>query len=123
MVNEGQRPAYSLQQQRAADQWKTRLRDAERRHRTEIDAASGDAKKQNEIVRKIHGEIGSAPELCRSGYGIPASWVEVALIAYEETAEISDKNPGINQSGIWVCKICDTENTGNFCKTCGAKRN
>lgn len=120
MIVEGNAPAFTIPQQKEADEWKAEVRKAEEKYRSEIAEAENDPDRRRALIRQIFGETGPAPELCRSGYGIPASWIEAELIMYRETVSAA---PEVQKDGEgWVCSICGEKNTGNFCHNCGAKR-
>ena len=117
----GGRPAYTDDEMRDAREWLQKALELEKQYQKELHGAGTDPYKKNEAIKQIYDELGPVPRLVSQT--LMASYPIVVLISqYEASVKNDEAFPAHTSAGPWTCSICRTENQGNFCMTCGAKR-
>ena len=103
--------------QREADDWLKKVEKLEKQYQDEL--YGSDDKKKAEAIKAIADEAGMPPRLAVSLMNRPV----ISLINnYYMNAKKAEPASSHTSFGSWTCKMCGTENDGNFCMACGAKR-
>ena len=75
--------------------------------------------KKDEAIKRIANEAGMPPRLA---VGIMNRPIISQINNYFMNAKKAEPASSHTSSDSWTCKMCGTDNDGNFCKICGAKR-
>ena len=101
--------------EREAREWRQKVQQLEKQYEEELTAAADNEEKKNEIIKKIAEEVGMPPILAGAGLsGLSYSIFHYYMYVRKEPASAR------TVAEPWVCKLCGTENTLNFCMGCGA---
>ena len=101
-----------------AQEWLQKVEQLEKQYQEELTAAGDDEVKKNEVIRRIADEVGMIPAMASGVMNRP---IVSLLNIYFHSARRDEPGPAAS-GGSWICKMCETENDGIFCKACGAKR-
>lgn len=118
---EGGRTLYTDKEYEKAQEWCDKIISLEEKYKTELDETRHDTGKMAAIAKLFYDEAGPVPDPV-----IPTLFmskpVAAALYQYQKTLAVPESKDVITSSGTWICSLCGSENTGNFCNTCGKKR-
>ena len=117
-ITQAARALYTVEETKQAAEWIEKARSLGEKYKNELDEAGDDTDKKNEIIKLIYDEIGPVPFPVQMSMaaGIP---IVVEISRYQKETENSKKVSVINPDGSWTCWICKSNNTGNYCRTCG----
>jgi hypothetical protein len=103
--------------EREAREWERKVQELEKQYEAELTAAADDEEKKNEIIKKIAEEVGMPPLLFH--LDITGNPLKNQIYYYFMHVR---KEPASARTVAepWICKLCGTENTQNFCIGCGA---
>jgi len=103
--------------QREVDEWLKKVEKLEKQYQDEL--SGSDDKKKDEAIKRIANEAGMPPRLA---VGIMNRPIISQINYYFMNAKKAEPASSHTSSDSWTCKMCGTDNDGNFCKVCGAKR-
>ena len=103
--------------EREAREWEQKVQELEKQYMAELTAAADDEDKKNEIIKQIAEEVGMPPIL----FNLDMTGNPLKNQIYYYFMNVR-KEPASTRTVAepWVCKLCGTENTLNFCMGCGA---
>ena len=118
---EGGRTLYTEKVYEKAQDWCSKIISLEEKHKAELDEARYDAGKMAGISKLFYDEAGPVPDPVLSTLFMSKP-VVAALYQYQKSLDVPKPQDVITSAGTWICSLCGSENSGNFCNTCGKKK-
>ena len=120
-IQEGGRTLYTEKVYEKAQEWCNKIISLEEKHKAELDEARQDTGKMAAISKMFYDEAGPVPDPVLSTLFMSKP-VVAALYQYQKSLDVPKPKDILTPEGTWICSLCGCENSGNFCNTCGKKK-